>query len=163
MIRKRTNTYTVRLVKIKAYWIPSLWEQLDQLRLSKQSIRLCNQLSDWSRCILITLFGSHCLSPGGEAWHTLVKGVYHNFVKCNFPARGDLEIPGEWPFPSGENVNAGFLKNFIENAGDSRRIREGWHVCEGNSIQNIMPITVNTCACYDFYFDRLNATIWVQF
>ena len=111
---------------IKVYQIPSPWEQLDQLRLAKQSIRLCNQLA----CAMCTCFENldRRSLPGGEAWHTLAKGAKHIFVKCNFPAVGECKIPGEWPFPTGDIVNAGFLKNFIENAGDSCKIQEGWHV-----------------------------------
>ena len=91
-----------------------------------QSNSLCNQLA----CAIRTCFDNlnRRSPPGWEAWHTLAKSVKHIFVKCNFPAGGDRKIPGEWPFPTGDIVNAGFLKNFIENAGDSRRIREGWLV-----------------------------------
>ena len=110
-------TYTVRLAKIKAYLIPSSWEQLDQLRLSKQSIRLCNQLSDWSRCILITLIGGHCLSPGRETWHTVAKGVKHNFVKCNFPPGVDRNNSGGMTVPVGRNCQCRIFEEFYWKCG----------------------------------------------
>ena len=56
-------------------------------------------------------------------WSSLAKGVKNNFVKCNFPAGGDCKILGEWPFPTGEIVDVEFLKIFVKNARDSRRIR----------------------------------------
>ena len=58
-------------LQIKAFTVLNI--NVHQLRLSKQSIRLCNQLSDGAMCVLTTLIDGHCLSPGEEAWHSLRK------------------------------------------------------------------------------------------